>query len=163
LNNTIVTRPFTVYQLADIAINQLPKVIQQYEVKIVVVCDLLDMFALDPQIGANEATYLINEIANSITKSKALEDVLVIVSLPFVGSAHHHNYKPSILYNKIILTRFDKCIEINNSHENRNKMMDIKIRNNCSRSNKNTTNDFHYGKLLSISKRDLLTVSAVTK
>ena len=163
MNNTIVTRPFTVYQLADIVINQLPKVIQQYEAKIVVVCDLLDMFARDPQIGANEATYLINEIANSITKSKALEDVLVIVSLPFVGSAHHHNYKPSILYNKIILTRFDKCIEINNSHENRNKMMDIKIRNNCSRSNKNTTNDFHYGKLLSISKRDLLTVSAVTK
>jgi Pyruvate/2-oxoacid:ferredoxin oxidoreductase gamma subunit len=163
LNNTIVARPFTVYQLADIVINQLPKVIQQYEAKIVVVCDLLYMFAHDPQIVAYEATYLINETINSITKSKALEDVLVIVSLPFVGSAHHHNDKPSILYNKIILPRFYKCIEINNSHENRNKMMDIKIRNNCSRSNKNTTNDFHYGKLLSISKRDLLTVSAVTK
>ena len=40
LNNTIVARPFTVYQLADIVINQLPKVIQQYEAKILVVCDL---------------------------------------------------------------------------------------------------------------------------
>jgi hypothetical protein len=161
LNNTIVTRPFTVYQLADIiVIKQLPKVIQQYEAKIIVVCDLLDMFARDPQIEANEATYLINEIANSITKSKALEDVLVIVSLPFVGSAHHHNDKPSILYNKIILPRFDKCIEINNSHENRNKMMDIKIRNNCSRSNKNSTNDFHNHKKVScsIKERDLLII-----
>jgi exopolysaccharide biosynthesis predicted pyruvyltransferase EpsI len=33
LSNTIVTRPFTVYQLTDIVINQLPKVIQQYNAK----------------------------------------------------------------------------------------------------------------------------------
>jgi hypothetical protein len=29
----------------------------------IVVSDLLDMFARDPQIGANEATYMLNEIA----------------------------------------------------------------------------------------------------
>ncbi len=46
LNNTIVTRPFTVYQLTDIVINQLPKVIQQYDAKMVVVSDLLDMFVM---------------------------------------------------------------------------------------------------------------------
>jgi hypothetical protein len=33
------------------------------------------------------------------------------------------------------------CIEIMNSHENRNKRIDIKIRSNCRR-NKNTNNDF---------------------
>src|SRR5919202_2755 len=79
LNNTIITRPFTVYQLADIVINQLPNVIQQYDAKMVVVSDLLDMFIGDPQIEANEARYLINEIVNSITKSRELEDVLVVV------------------------------------------------------------------------------------
>ena len=46
LNNTIVTRPFTVYQLTDKVINQLPKVIQQYDAKMVVVSDLLDMFVM---------------------------------------------------------------------------------------------------------------------
>jgi hypothetical protein len=143
LSNTIITRPFTVYQLADIVINQLPKVIEQYDAKMVIVSDLLDMFARDPQIGSNEATYLINEIINSITKSRALEDVLVIVSLPFVGSAYHHqNNKAAISYNKTIIPRFDKCIEIMNSHENRDKMIDIKVRNDYSRRNKNTTNDF---------------------
>ena len=35
LNNTIITRSFTVYQLADIVINQLPKVIQQYKAKMI--------------------------------------------------------------------------------------------------------------------------------
>ncbi len=162
LSNTIITRPFTVYQLTDIVVNQLPKVIQQYSAKMVVVSDLLDMFVLDPQIGSNEATYLINEIINSVTKSRMLEDVLVIVSLPLVDSAYRQNNKAAISYNKIIIPRFDKSIEIMNSHENKNKMIDIKIRNDCTR-HKNTMNDFHYDKLLSINERDLLTVSAPTK
>jgi len=95
LSNTIITRTFTVYQLADIVINQLPKVIQQYDAKMVVVSDLLDMFVRDPQIETNEATYLINEIVSSITKSKALDDVLVIASLPFCNVSSNHKGKPS--------------------------------------------------------------------
>jgi hypothetical protein len=136
----------------------LPNVIQQYDAKVIVVSDLLDMFIRDPQIEANEATYLINEIVNSVTKSRPLEDVLVIVSLPSLDRAYHHNDKPSISYNKIILTRFDKCIEIMNKSENRNKIVDIKIRNNCTR-NKNTTDDFHNHKVSSsIKERDLLII-----
>jgi hypothetical protein len=133
----------------------------------IVVSDLLDMFVRDPQIEANESKNLINQIVNSITRSKALEDVLVVVSLPSLDRAYHHSIdKRSISsssYNKIILPRFNKCIEIMDSHENRNNMIDVKVRtNNCIR-NRNTTNDFHNGKLLSINKRDLLTVSAPTK
>jgi hypothetical protein len=159
LNNTIITRPFTVYQLVDIVINELPKVIQQYGAKMIVISDLLDMFLHDPQIELNEAKYLIDEIVDSITKSRALEDVLVIVSLSYVGSAYHHNDKPAILYNKIILPRFDKCIEIMNNPENRNNIVDIKIRNNSVRGNKNTSNDFHNHKVsFSIKERDLLII-----
>ena len=33
LGNTIITRPFTVYQLTDIVVNQLPNVIEQYDAK----------------------------------------------------------------------------------------------------------------------------------
>ena len=133
----------------------------------VVVSDLLDMFIRDPQVEANEARYLINGIVRSITKSKALEDVIVVVSIPYKHGAyhhhhhhhHHHNDKPALQYNKSILPRFDKCIEIMNSHENRNKMIDIKMRNNCTR-NKNTTDDFHNHKKVSysIKERDLLII-----
>ena len=106
-------------------INQLPKVIQQYDAKIVVVSDLLDMFVRDPQFEANEATYLINEIINSITKSIALEDVLVVGSSPSRNSpSNHNNIKPCISYNKMIRTRFDKSIKINGKENN---MIDIKI------------------------------------
>jgi hypothetical protein len=74
----------------------------------------------------------------------------------------HNNIKPRVSYNKMVLTRFDKHIEIMNSHENRDKMIDIKVRSNSRRS-KNTINNFHDHKLLSINKRDLLTVSASIK
>ena len=162
MNNTIITRCFTVYQLADIVINQLPEVIQQYNAKMVVISDLLDMFVRDPQIEANEARHLINEIVNSVTKTRTLEDVLVIVS--FVGSAcNRNNDKPFMSHNKTILPRFDKCIEITNDHEDRNKMIGIKIRSKNRKMCKNTTNDFHGCKLLSINKGDLLTVTVPMK
>jgi hypothetical protein len=164
LNNIVISRAFTIYQLANILINELPKVIQQYGAKMIVVSDLLDIFIRDPQIEANEVKYLINEIVNSITKPRALEDVLVIVSLPYVDSTYVHNDKSSILYDKTILPRFDKCIEIR-SNEDDNKMIEVKIMKNYStnpRRTKNTTNDFHKNKSLSISNRDLLTLSAPT-
>jgi hypothetical protein len=117
-----------------------------------------------PQIEANEAKYLINEIVNSITKPRALEAVLVIVSLPSVGSTYHHNDKLSMLHNKTILPRFDKSIEIM-SNENENKMIHVKIINNVSniRRIKNINNDFYNNKSLSISNRDLLTLSVSTE
>jgi hypothetical protein len=172
LNNTIITRPFTVYQLADIVINQLPKVIEQLDTKMIVISDLLSMFLHDPQIEIKEAKYLINEIINSITKTRAFkEDVLVIISSVPYGedSLHQYDDKSATLYNKIILPRFDKCIEIlnnNDNNENENDMIDVKIRSSKSniRRNKNTTNDFNNHKLsFSIKEGVLLTVSASIK
>jgi hypothetical protein len=155
LNNTTITRCFTVYQLADIVVNQLPNVIQQYGAKMVVVSDLLEMFISNPQNEANESKNFINEIVNSITMVRALEDVLVVVSLSYEhGGAYCHNS------NRTILSRFDKRIEIMNGKDKKNKMIDLKISNSNIKRIKNTTNDFHNGKLLSINKRDLLTVSA---
>jgi hypothetical protein len=62
-----------------------------------------------------------------------------------------------VSYNRTILTRFGKCIEIMNGKDYENKMIGIKIRNN-SRRIKNTTNYIQSDTLLLINKRDLLTV-----
>jgi hypothetical protein len=128
----------------------------------VVVYDLLNMFVHDPQIEVNEARYLVNEVVNSITKSRAAEDALVVVSMPSGDNTSNRKDKPSILSNKMILPRFNKCIEIINN-DSANKMIDIKIRNSSSssrrrRRNKNTDNDFHNSKLLSIKERELLII-----
>jgi hypothetical protein len=143
-------------------INELPKVIQQYGAKMVVISDLLGMFMRDPQIEIGEARYLINEIVNSITKTRVLEDVLVIVSYSSSeDKAYPYNNKSALLCNKTILPRFNKCLEItNNDDEKNNNMINIKIRNNSNkiRRIKNTDNHFHDSKLLSINQRDLLII-----
>jgi hypothetical protein len=164
LSNTIITRPFTVYQLADIVINQLPKVIEQYDAKMVIVSDLLDMFVRDPHVGSDEATYLINQIINSITKSRVLDDVLVVVSFSHGHDLFHHNNKLYTSYDRMILRRFNNCIEVTDSKDKKNKAIDIKISSsNNSKRIKNIINDFHNGKSLSISKKDLLTVTVPSK
>ena len=147
LNSVIITRAFTIYQMANILINQLPKAVEQYDAKMIVVYDLPALYVQD-QVNVNEAKCLIREITDSI---KALqEDVLVIVSLPSrdIGSRHDDNN-----YNRIVLPKFGKHLEIIN---NKNEMVDIKIKNN----NIRRTHDLYNSKVsFSIKQKDLLTVS----
>ena len=92
------------------------------------------MVIRDPQIEANEARYLTNEIINSITKSRALEDVLVIVSFSYAHDLFHYNNKLYTSYRRTILQKFNNSIEITDSKDNKNRAIEVKI---SSSSNKN--------------------------
>jgi hypothetical protein len=98
LRRIIVSRTFTIYQLAGVITHELPQVIQRFNSKLVVISDLLKMFTDDPQISKGEAGYLINEIVASLSK---ITDVLMILSI--------QDESP---YNTQILKAFDKRIEI---------------------------------------------------
>jgi hypothetical protein len=138
LQSVMVTRAFTIYQLADLIIYQLPRIIQQFNDKVIVVviADLLSLFTLDPNIDLDEAISLIKEIINSIRKT--LDNTLVVVSF------QHHYHHQSYAYDKILLPRFDKCIEIT-SNSDKNSLLDVKVYNN----NNNYSGDcnmFYYKK-----------------
>lgn len=66
----MLTRAFTIYQLADLIIHQLTKVVQRFDSKLIVISDLLNMFPeqYNPNIGLDEAISLKGEIINSIKK-----------------------------------------------------------------------------------------------
>jgi hypothetical protein len=109
--------------------------IQQFNTKVIVISDLLNMFTQehDPNIDHNEAIFLIKEIMSSIKNT--LDKTLVVVSIQ-----QQHNNK-SYAYDKILLPRFDKRIEITNRNNNsindssNIKLLDVKIYNkskNCS-------------------------------
>jgi hypothetical protein len=105
---------------------KLPKVIQQYNSKIIVISDLLDMFLRDPQILIEEEEHIIKEIINSIKRRKIsgknntnIDDVLYLVS-----SNNNH----SAAYNKVLLPRFDKHIEITKS-KTKSSLLNVKIKN----------------------------------
>ena len=82
LRNIVVSRVFTIYQLAHLIIYELPKIIQQLSSGkknnfIVVVYDLLHLFMSDPHIDKVDAKQLIKEIASSIRKLSKYRFVLV--------------------------------------------------------------------------------------
>jgi Rad51 protein len=107
LQSIIVSRPFTIYQLAQLIIYQLPTIIQKSNdnVKMLIVPDLLSMFLKDPQVKAKEARIILRQIVSSIRKISLNNNILSLVALPY------HD-KQSSIYDKSLLSRFDKHIEI---------------------------------------------------
>ena len=164
LQSIVISRAFTIYQLTDLIIYELPRVIQQLEAKVILISDLLNMFVCDPQIKIEEGERMIKEIINSLRKisSTATNNTLIVVSLYRHHHHHYSSFSSSYLYEKILLPRFDKCIEItNNKKKEVNNILDIKIRNHKNHHNdgisKNSSRRF------SLSERNLMQLIPPTR
>ena len=77
LHKVLVTRQFTIYQLTNTIIYDLPKRIQLHKPKLVVVSGLLDQFYNDPYIRTVEAESLVSQIVTALHKIK---DVFIILT-----------------------------------------------------------------------------------
>ena len=118
LQRIIVSRAFTVYQLADLIINELPKVIKQFDTRLVVVSDLLDMFIHDPNVNRKEGIYLIKEIVSAIRKISMSSSSSPRQTLGVISWNHHQSS-----YNDILLSKLDKHIEITHCITSRKKRL----------------------------------------
>jgi hypothetical protein len=118
LQSIVVSRVFTIYQVADLIIHELPKIIQEFSPKnkIIVVYGLLHLFVFDPHIDKADAKRLIKEIARSLRNLS--KERLVVVSF-----AHCNNE-----YEKSLLPVFDKRIEITNDIDDF-RMLRLKVYN----------------------------------
>src|SRR5215210_5523426 len=101
LDRIIVSRPFTIHQLAYLIIDEVALIVQRTDARLVVISDLLRMFVQDPQIDPDEARWLVKEIARSLRKLS--RQVLVVVSL--------HECPPPQL-GGLLLSMFDSQINI---------------------------------------------------
>ncbi len=97
LEKIITTRAFTAYQLANLILNHLEKIIKTYNAKILILTDVLHFF-VDPYFDSGEVRILLEQITQKISKIKGC---LVIVSLS----------KPT-QYDSMFLQLFDKTLEI---------------------------------------------------
>src|SRR5215217_2450921 len=92
LDGIMVSRPFTIHQLAGLLIYELESAaIHRFGAKLVVVSDMLKMFsqeASDPQLDYDEAQWLLREIAMSLQRISA--HALVVISLN-----NNNNNRPS--------------------------------------------------------------------
>jgi hypothetical protein len=77
LHKVLVSRQFTIYQLTNTVIYDLPKRIQLHKPKIIVISGLLDQFYQDPYINFSEAENLISQIVSALHKVK---DVFIILT-----------------------------------------------------------------------------------
>ena len=77
LHKVIITRQFTIYQLTNTIIYDLPKRIQLHKPKLIVISGLLDQFYHDPSIRTAEAESLISKIVTALHKIK---DVFIILT-----------------------------------------------------------------------------------
>ena len=89
LQSIVVSRMFTIYQLANTIIYELPKLIiqhlqqpqqqqqqQHFQPKVIVISDLLGMFVNDPHIKAEEAKNLLKEIMSSVITMRRRREML---------------------------------------------------------------------------------------
>jgi hypothetical protein len=77
LHKVLVSRQFTIYQLANTIIYDLPKRIQLHKPKLIVVSGLLDQFYQDPYVNTAEAERLVSQIVTSLHKIK---DVFIVLT-----------------------------------------------------------------------------------
>jgi DNA-directed RNA polymerase subunit RPC12/RpoP len=149
LQRIVVSRVFTIYQLAHLINFGLPKIIEQFSStsKIIVIYGLLHQFVSDSQIDMADAKQLIKEIASSLRKIS--KDRFIIVSFA------HCNME----YEKLLLPVFDRYIEItNNNIINDGKILQIDISNHNNNHAMNRRKGFRYSKQMRLSKRELLLV-----
>jgi hypothetical protein len=146
LRNVVVSRVFTIYQLAYLITHDLPKIVEKFstgnKVIVIVVYGLLHLFSSDPHINRIDAKNLIKEISSSLRK--LTKDWFVIVSFTH----------PNRQYMKPLITVFDKCIKITNTIDN-NIVMRIDI-NSPNRVPKRK--DINYDRSIRLSDREILLV-----
>lgn len=69
LNRIIVSRPFTINQLAALIINELEEMVFRFSIKLVIISDILKLFNQEPQkqlqLNSDEAKWLMKEIVHS--------------------------------------------------------------------------------------------------
>ena len=78
LHKVLVSRQFTIYQLTNTILYDLPKRIQLHKPKLIVISGLLDQFYQDPYINIAEAESLVSQIVKSLHKIKGV--LLVLTS-----------------------------------------------------------------------------------
>jgi hypothetical protein len=76
-----VSRAFTCYQLVNLVVEKLPKLLNEGKIGLVVIANLLDMF-MDPEIDLTEAKRTISFLSGCLAQLAREEDIVLVVTCP---------------------------------------------------------------------------------
>lgn len=151
LQRIVLSRLFTIYQLVNSILYELPKFIQEFNVKIVIISDLLHMFVDNPQLHTNEVETLLKEIGNSLYKITKRNNILLLTSLYPTSNNNDQSYDLSSNF----LHLFNKGIEIVENKTNDRLRLKILDKHSI------PFQDLAIRKQVSLSIEDLLVVSPI--
>ena len=157
LQKIIVSRVFTIYQLIHFLVYELSKIIRKYNINLVVIPDLLEMFIQDPQLRMKEAKSLIREIAAALRKISVMNsnnnsnnNVLLLASLP----SNNELSSPILdIVHRMFFPLFNKEIEI--TENNTIDRLKLRMRERSDDDIHDITIKKHY----SLSMEDLITIT----
>jgi hypothetical protein len=125
LNNIILSRTFTFYQLANVLISELPTLIQKINCKTqIIVLDIFDTL-FSPSVNKVKSKLIKNASDVEEDKIKLLNEVLhsiINFSKHYFSILAFTNFRK--IFNKIIFSNFNQILEIDsihNSKKNKNK------------------------------------------
>jgi hypothetical protein len=117
LRKIIVSRPFTIYQLANLVTYELPRVMREFDTKLIIISDILRMFLDDPQVKVGESRRLIKKITNTISQFSSNTSVIVSLSSDLPSA-----------YSQMLFPSFDKYMQITNGKSNGVVLVQVKSR-----------------------------------
>jgi hypothetical protein len=129
LHKVIVSRQFTIYQLTNTILYDLPKRIHIHKPKIIVISGLLDQFYQDPHLYAAEADSLESQIVTALCKIK---NVLIVLASRMGDNErsflHCLELVKFVIKKEFNETKLNFCIR-NNGRLKRVSMMETEITN----------------------------------
>lgn len=81
LRRVVTSRAFTMYQMADLVVNQLGRVVDEYGAKVVVISDALGMLNEESGLREDEARRLAGAVQRGLEEVKREKKILVFVTL----------------------------------------------------------------------------------
>ena len=116
LRQIMISRVFTVYQLTHFLKYELPKTIHEQKTNVVIIPDLLAMFAQEPEINIRDVQSLLREIADLLKEVPSKYKVLLITS---ISLNNNDKLSPGVLgvRNKI-LSMFNKHVKVDMNKTN---------------------------------------------
>lgn len=121
LDGIITSRAFTVYQLANTIINELSKTISQYNIRVVIITNLLYYFTNDPYLDTNEMKTILEQIINTLNK---IQNCLIIISF---DSENPYDHLFSKLFTRVInLVQDHNMMSVHITHHTKTSLLSLR-------------------------------------
>ena len=113
LNRIKISRAFTIYQLTNFIVNEIPSLIEKYSMNLIAIPDVLEMFCQNAELDIKEIQCVFKAIEKAFRKISRGKNILLVTSVTL------NNQIPIIeLAQRMLLNIFNKNIEINKNKTN---------------------------------------------